>query len=310
MFDPQQPARWDVASIPSLAGKVALITGATSGIGLGAASVLASKGATVIVAARNAEKATAAREEILEANPGASVALLSLDLASLKDIRRASAEFQSGYEQLDILINNAGVMVPPYSKTEDGFELQFGTNHLGHFALTGLLLKQLLAVPGSRIVTVSSGAHRAGRIHFEDLQSEHGYSPTAAYGQSKLANLLFTYELQRRLAGAGCSTIAVAAHPGWARTGLQRHAAEHWWWTAATWVEPLFSQSADEGALPTLRAATDPAATGGAYYGPSGFMEGKGRPVLVHSSTRSHDRDSQQKLWAISEELSGVTYEF
>jgi NAD(P)-dependent dehydrogenase (short-subunit alcohol dehydrogenase family) len=310
MVDQQQATRWDIGLIPVLTGKVVLVTGATSGIGFSAAAVLASKGATVILAARSAEKSAAARDQILATSPRAEVATLPLDLASLKDINRAAAEFQSSHDRLDVLINNAGVMVPPYSKTEDGFELQFGTNHLGHFALTGLLLKQIVAAPQSRIVTLSSGAHRAGRIHFEDLQSERGYSATGAYGQSKLANLLFTYELQRRLDDSGSSTIAVAAHPGWARTALQRHAAAHWWWSAARMVEPLFSQSSDEGALPTLRAATDPSAKGGEYYGPSGFMEGKGQPVLVNSSARSHDRLSQQKLWAISEQLTGVTYEF
>ncbi|MGH2633278.1 MAG: oxidoreductase [Tepidiformaceae bacterium] len=310
MVDSRQVTRWDVSGIPDMTGNVVLITGASSGIGFGAASVLAGKGATVIVAARNAEKAGDARDQLVGQHPGATVELLALDLASLKDIRRAAAEFQSRHERLDLLINNAGVMVPPYGQTEDGFELQFGTNHLGHFALTGLLLSQLFAAPASRIVTVSSGAHRAGRMHFDDLQSEHGYRATAAYGQSKLANLLFTYELQERLAAAGRATIAVAAHPGWARTGLQRHAADHWWWTPATWVEPMFSQSADEGALPTLRAATDPTTVGGAYYGPSGFMEGKGKPVLVDSSTRSHDIAAQHRLWAVSEELTGVKYGF
>jgi NAD(P)-dependent dehydrogenase (short-subunit alcohol dehydrogenase family) len=200
-------------------------------------------------------------------------------------------------------------MVPPLGQTADGFELQFGTNHLGHFALTGLLLERLLATQGSRVVTISSSTHRQGSMDFNDLQSERGYSPGRAYAQSKLANLLFTYELQRRLAAASASTIAVAAHPGWARTDLQRHASANWWWTAARWVEPVFSQDADAGAMPTLRAACDPAVEGGDYYGPAGFMEGKGRPVLVKSSARSYDQAAAGRLWEISEELTGVRYE-
>jgi NAD(P)-dependent dehydrogenase (short-subunit alcohol dehydrogenase family) len=302
------PDSWDVTQIGDLSGKVALVTGATSGIGLGAAKVLAAHRATVVIAARNTEKAAGAAAAIKAATVGATVDVLVLDLASLAAVRSAARDFKSRYERLDLLINNAGVMVPPYGTTVDGFELQFGTNHLGHFALTGLLLGMVTTSPGSRIITVSSGAHRQGIINFDDLQSQRRYRAVTAYGQSKLANLLFTYELQRRLTANGSHTIAVAAHPGWARTELQRHAALNWWWKAAAWVEPMFSQSADEGAVPTLRAATDPAVNGGEYYGPSGFMEGKGRPVRVDSNARSHDVDVQKRLWAVSEELTGVSY--
>ena len=202
-----------------------------------------------------------------------------------------------------MLINNAGVMFPPRQATRDGFELQFGTNHLGHFALTGLLLEQMLPVPGSRVVTVSSLGHRIGaRINFGDLQSERSYSRVAAYSQSKLANLMFTYELARRLSGAG-TTIAVAAHPGLADTELTRYTP-----AATAVLARLISQKAAMGALPVLRAATDPGVLGGQYYGPGRFFGARGYPKLAHSSRRSHDTAIQRRLWAVSEELTGVTF--
>jgi NAD(P)-dependent dehydrogenase (short-subunit alcohol dehydrogenase family) len=217
-------------------------------------------------------------------------------------VRAAAAELRAGHPRIDLLICNAGVMYPPKQVTSDGFELQFGTNHLGHFALTGLLLAQMLPVPGSRVVTVSSVGHRIrARINFDDLQWERSYSPVGAYGQSKLANLMFTYELQRRLSGAG-TTIAVAAHPGFAATELMRHSP------VAAVVAPLFSQNAAMGALPVLRAATDPGVLGGQYYGPAGFLGTRGYPELAASSGRSHDEAVQRRLWAVSEELTGVTF--
>jgi len=228
--------------------------------------------------------------------------VVRLDLASLASVREAAEEIRAGHGRLDLLVSNAGVMIPPYGTTADGFELQFGINHLGHFALAGLLLDRLLAVPGSRVVTVASLAHRAGRINFADLQSQRRYRRQAAYGQSKLANLLFTYELQRRLAGAG--TAALAAHPGWARTELNRHGPA--WMRTGSRLPP--SQGAAAGALPTLRAATDPAAAGGEYYGPSGPFELRGAPRRVSSSRRSHDGQAQQRLWQESMRLTGITY--
>jgi NAD(P)-dependent dehydrogenase (short-subunit alcohol dehydrogenase family) len=202
-----------------------------------------------------------------------------------------------------LLVNNAGVMFPPRQSTRDGFELQFGTNHLGHFAFTGLLLEEMLPVPGSRVVTVSSLAHRVrARINFGDLQGQRSYSRLGAYGQSKLANLMFTYELQRRLSGTG-TTIAVAAHPGLAGTGLSRYTP-----AIVAFSYALVSQQAAMGALPVLRAATDPGVLGGQYYGPRGLFGARGYPTLTHSSRRSHDTAVQRRLWAVSEELTGVTF--
>jgi NAD(P)-dependent dehydrogenase (short-subunit alcohol dehydrogenase family) len=239
------------------------------------------------------------------------VQTVQIDLASLESVRKAAAELAGRYPNIDLLINNAGLMMPPYGLTKDGYELQFGTNHLGHFALTGLLMRQLLATPGSRVVTVSSNAHRAGRINFDDLNSARRYRRTAAYGQSKVANLMFTYELQRRLSAAEAQTIALAAHPGTARTDLTRHLSA----VSNVAMGPRFSslnswfvQGAAMGALPTLRAATDPAAVGGTYYGPDGFGQLTGYPVVVTSSTRSHNRQAQRRLWAESEQLTGITY--
>jgi NAD(P)-dependent dehydrogenase (short-subunit alcohol dehydrogenase family) len=231
------------------------------------------------------------------------VAVQELDLTSVESIRAAADQLRASHESIDLLINNAGVMFAPKSTTKDGFELQFGTNHLGHFALTSLLLDRVLAAPGSRVVTVSSQGHRFVRgIRFDDLQWENGYSRVGAYGQAKLANLLFTYELQRRLQGT--NTIAVAAHPGGSRTELTRNLPPL---VAAVTrlAEPLF-QSAEMGALPTLRAATDPGVLGGQYFGPDGFGEQRGYPKVVASSEASHDTDAQRRLWAVSEELTSV----
>lgn len=226
-------------------------------------------------------------------------------------VRKAAAELREMLPRIDLLINNAGLMVPPCGRTEDGFESQIGTNHLGHFALTGLVIERLRDVPGSRVVTVSSSGHRTGRIGFEDLRSERRYRPMAAYGQSKLANLLFTYDLQRRLAASGAETVAVAAHPGTASTGLTRHSPAILRVIGAGWLGPVtswFVQAPEVGALPTLRAATDPAARGGDYYGPRGLGEFTGFPVRVASSARSHDEEAQRRLWEESERLTGVAF--
>ncbi len=295
---------WSAGDVPSQAGRTAVVTGGNSGIGFEAALVLAARAATVVLACRDAGRAKDAASRITAAAPGAAVSVVRLDLGSLASVRAAAEEIRASHQRLDLLINNAGVMIPPYGTTADGFELQLGVNHLGHFALTGLLLDRLLAVPGSRVVTVASLAHRAGRINFDDLQSRHRYRRQAAYGQSKLANLLFTYELQRRLAAAGAGTTALAAHPGWARTGLERHAPA--WMRAGSRLPP--SQDAAGGALPTLRAATDPAAAGGEYYGPGGPFGLRGAPRRVRSSPRSHDGQAQQRLWQESGRLTGVSY--
>jgi NAD(P)-dependent dehydrogenase (short-subunit alcohol dehydrogenase family) len=296
-------SNWTTADIPDQTGRTAVITGANTGLGYETATALAAKGAHVVLAVRNLDKGKAAADLITTRTPGASVALQELDLTSLESIRNAADELRSKHDQIDLLINNAGVMMTPKSHTKDGFELQFGTNHLGHFALTNLLLDRVLAVPGSRIVTVSSQGHRFARgIRFDDLQWDRDYGRVRAYGQAKLANLLFTYELQRRLHGT--HTIAVAAHPGGSNTELMRNLP-----VAirglGTLLAPLF-QGPDMGALPTLRAATDPGVLGGQYYGPDGFGEQRGYPKVVASSVASHDVDAQRRLWAVSEELTSV----
>lgn len=302
-------ARWTAVDVPDQSGRVAVVTGANTGIGYEAAAVLAGKGARVVVAARNPDKGRQAVGRIRNLHPGADVTLQELDLSSLASVRAAAADLRAAHPRIDLLINNAGVMYPPKQTTSDGFELQFGTNHLGHFALTGLLLDTLLDVPGSRVVTVASIAHNIqADIHFEDLQWERNYNRVAAYGQSKLANLMFTYELQRRLAAKGAPTIAVAAHPGISNTELMRHIPGSGL-PGFAWVAGLVTNSPAVGALATLRAATDPEVRGGQYYGPSGLRELVGHPVLVQSNRKSHDVDVQQRLWTVSEELTGVSYD-
>ncbi len=290
------------------AGRVAVVTGANTGIGYETAAVLARRGANVVLAVRDIDKGEDAAARITAASPHAKVAVQQLDLTSLASVRAAADAIKAVHPRIDLLINNAGVMMTPKATTKDGFELQFGTNHLGHFALTGLLLDRLLPVDGSRVVTISSLGHRirAG-IDFDDLRAGPGYDRAAAYGRSKLANLLFTYELERRLADNAAPTIAVAAHPGGSRTELGR-GAPTWVRIGLTVVGPLLFQSAAMGALPTLRAATDPQVRGGQYYGPGGFAEQRGYPELVQSSAQSHDEQLQRWLWAVSEESTGVRY--
>lgn len=300
--------KWTAADVPDQTGRTVIITGANTGIGYEAALVLAGKGARVVLAVRNAGKGQKALDAIARKHPGAAVTLQELDLSSLASVRNATDALRAAHPRIDLLINNAGVMYPPKQVTRDGFELQFGTNHLGHFAFTGLLLDNLLEVPGSRVVTVASIAHdiRAG-IHFDDLQWERSYNRVAAYGQSKLANLMFTYELQRRLAAKGAPTIAVAAHPGISNTELMRHIPGSGLPGFAQ-LAGLVTNSPAVGALGTLRAASDPAVKGGQYYGPSGFRELVGYPVLVESNAQSHDVAVQQRLWTVSEDLTGVKF--
>jgi NAD(P)-dependent dehydrogenase (short-subunit alcohol dehydrogenase family) len=295
--------KWTERDIPDQKGRVAVVTGANTGLGFETARALAEHGATVVLAVRDVEKGKKAAARI-----SGDVGVQALDLTSLESVRDASAELHAKHTSIDLLINNAGVMIPPKQTTRDGFELQFGTNHLGHFALTGLLLDLLLPVPGSRVVTVSSNAHRFGgaAIHFDDLQWDRSYDRAAAYAQSKLANLLFTYELQRRLATRG-TTISVAAHPGFASTELVRDIPAVFRLIAPV-LGALLSQSAAGGALPSLRAATDPAVLGGQYYGPDGRGERRGSPRVVASSPQSYEETLQQRLWAVSEELTGVRF--
>lgn len=303
-------APWTEADIPDQTGRIALVTGANSGIGLDTARALAQHGASVVLACRTPAKAEAARASIVAAGATGDVLVLTLDLSDLASVHRAADEYAAGHKRLDLLVNNAGVMAVPKQQTADGFEMQLGTNHLGHVALTARLLGPLLATEGSRVVNVSSMAHRFGRIDFDDLQSERRYSAWRAYGQSKLANLLFTYELQRRLDAVGATTIAVAAHPGGSRTNLANDVAG----LAGRFMQltkPLFErtmQPAAMGALPTLRAAVDPTVRGGDYLGPDGFMEQRGHPRTVDSNARSKDAAVAARLWDVSNELTGASW--
>ena len=300
---------WTENDVPDESGRLAIVTGSNTGLGYDTARVLAGRGAHVVMAVRDTAKGEAAAARIRQLSPGAQVSVRKLDLGSLASVRDAGVEMASEYPRIDLLINNAGVMYPPKQTTADGFELQFGTNHLGHFALTGLLLGNLLPVEGSRVVVVSSNAHKfRAKIDFEDLQWEHRrYDRVASYGQSKLANLMFAYDLQRRLAAAKTKTIAVAAHPGVAATELVRHIPGAGL-PGVNWLSGRLLNSAEMGALPTLRAATDPAVKGGQYWGPDGFRELRGHPVLVDSTKQSKDVAIQERLWKVSEELTGVTF--
>ena len=300
---------WTEKNVPDESGRVAIVTGSNTGLGYDTARVLAARGASVVIAVRDTAKGDAAAARIRQLSPGAVVAVHKLDLGSLASVRTAGAELAAAYPRIDLLINNAGVMYPPKQTTADGFELQFGTNHLGHFALTGLLLSNLLNVDGSRVVVVSSIAHNIrAKIDFADLQWEtRRYDRVASYGQSKLANLMFAYDLQRRLAAAKAETIAVGAHPGVAATELVRHVPGASL-PGVNWLSGRLLNTSELGALPTLRAATDPAVQGGQYYGPDGFRELRGYPELVTSSAQSHDTAIQERLWSVSEELTGVTY--
>jgi NAD(P)-dependent dehydrogenase (short-subunit alcohol dehydrogenase family) len=298
-------SKWTTAEMPDLSGRTAIVTGANTGLGLATADALAAHGARVILAVRNTDKGDAAASTIRSDHPDADVTVQALDLSDLASVRAAADALLADERGIDLLVNNAGVMYTPESTTVDGFELQMGTNHLGHFALTGLLLPRLLDAPNSRIVTVSSVGHKIrSKIDVDTLAGTDDYDRVAAYGRSKLANLLFTYELQRRLAAAGATTAALAAHPGLSDTELIRNSPKF-----LQWGEFLFRpimQSAERGALPTLRAATDPTARGGQYYGPDGIGEARGNPEIVESSSRSHDAELQRALWEKSAEMTGV----
>jgi NAD(P)-dependent dehydrogenase (short-subunit alcohol dehydrogenase family) len=295
-------SRWNATDILDQTDRTAVITGANTGLGYETAHALATRGANVVLAVRNLDKGEAAADRIARRSLNANVTVQKLDLTSLTSVAEAADALRSSHDRIDLLINNAGVVsMTPKSITQDGFELQFGTNHLGHFAFTGRLLDRLLLTPGSRVVTVSSFGHHLGRIRFDDLQCERGYRPGSGYNQSKLANLLFTYELQRRLTGK--NTIAVAAHPGTSNSELTRNLP-----APVRLAFKLLEQSTEMGALPTLRAATDPAARGCQYFGPGGPLQTRGYPKVVASSVRSHDIAVGQRLWAVSEELTGVTF--
>ena len=297
-------SRWTADDIKAQDGRVAIVTGANNGLGFEDARVLVDKGATVVMACRNRELGEKAARTIMDPEPKGRCEVIHLDLSNLSSVHDFAKEFRARFDRLDLLINNAGVMMPPLSRTADRFELQLGTNHLGHFALTGLLLDLLLQTPESRVVNVSSNAHRYGSIDFEDPNWERRpYKELASYGQSKLANLLFTLELQRRLAKAETEVLALSSHPGWTRTNLQQHS------TLFRMINPILGMEPRQGALPTLHAATADDVAGGEYYGPDGWQGWRGWPRRVDMSDAAKDPKSARKLWELSEELTGVRFD-
>src|SRR5215469_15532601 len=305
--------RWSTDHLPDLTGKTIAVTGANSGIGYEAALQFARKGANVVLACRSLDKARSAADTIAAVHKGAAVEVMELDVANLKSVRAFADAFAASHQRLDVLCNNAGVMAIPYRRTADGFEMQFGTNHLGHFALTGWLMKLLLGTAGARVVTVSSSAHHIGWMRFEDLQSQRSYRKWLAYGQSKLANLLFAFELQRRCDRAGAKLVSVGVTPGYAATNLQSvgpqmrgSAALESMWAMSN---QLFAVSAAMGALPTLYAATAPELRGGEYVGPKMLGRGRGYPAEVWCSARARDQRAAARLWEVSEQLTGVHYQ-
>jgi NAD(P)-dependent dehydrogenase (short-subunit alcohol dehydrogenase family) len=298
--------RWTADEIPDQSGKLAVVTGANSGLGRITALELARHGAEVVVASRNVEKAEAAADEIRAVASGPAPWVAQLDLASLESVRRFADGFAD--RAVDLLVNNAGIMMTPQQTTADGFELQFGTNHLGHFALTGLLLGALERAQAARVVTLSSIEHRGGSIDFDDLGWEHDYTPRDAYQRSKLANAVFAVELDRRLRAAGSPVISVFAHPGYSDTNLQRTGPTGLMRAALEIGNRLMAQGADKGALPQLYAATAPGVEGGDYYGPDGRREMRGHPTKVRAKSAAYDAEIGSRLWEVSEELTGVRY--
>jgi NAD(P)-dependent dehydrogenase (short-subunit alcohol dehydrogenase family) len=295
--------KWNTDTIPVQKGKVILITGTTSGLGKEAAKVFAAKGATVIMPVRNMEKAKSVGEEIYKINPVAKLDIRRMDLSSLESIRLFSEEINKAYDRLDILINNAGIMYCPYSKTQDGFEMQMGTNHLGPYALTAYLMPLLTKTANSRIVNTSSLAHLTGKIDFEDINwINRKYKTMQAYSDSKLANLYFHYALAKKLKGQKNVPLVIAAHPGWTKTELDRHIG------LVGVISSIIGQKSEMGVLPTLRAAIDPEAMNGDYFGPDGFKEMRGYPVKVKSNKMSHDSQKARQLWELSEKLTGIKY--
>jgi NAD(P)-dependent dehydrogenase (short-subunit alcohol dehydrogenase family) len=301
-------ARWTADQIPNQQGRTAIVTGANSGLGFVIARELARAGAHVIIASRDADRGARAMGAIKAAHPTAYVEVAQLDLASLTSVRAFATQFLAGHSQLDVLVNNAGIMAAPYRRTADGFELQFATNHLGHFALTGLLMPAFNQRLGTRVATMSSNLHKGGQIRFDDLPGEQHYSRWGAYGQSKLANLLFALELDRRLKAAGLPMISVAAHPGYSATNLQMSGPPLQERIVMRLANRLFAQPAEMGALPMIYAATYPDLQGGSYVGPDGPRESRGYPVLVQPSDRAMDAATAKRLWEVSEKLTDVKY--
>lgn len=305
--------KWTQNDIPNLSGKVIVITGANSGLGLACAKTLAAKGATVVMTARNVQKGEAARGEILQEQPHASLDLMKLDVGDLSSVRAFAAAFKDKYARLDILLNNAGVMAIPRQETPDGFEMQLGVNHLGHFALTGLLLNVITKTPNARIHNVSSSANYTGTINFDDLMGEKNYSRWGAYGQSKLANVFFTFELQKRLSAAGHDTIANVSHPGVVIGNLQANSVAQ----SGTGlegllyrlIEPILAQDIGMGVLPMLYGMTAKEARGGVFYGPRTFNL-RGYPAEKKANKEAYDAEALRRFWDVSEQLTGVKYDF
>lgn len=295
---------WTIDKIPDLSGKVIIVTGANSGTGFEAARAYAFKNATTILACRSLERGRQALNQIQNEFSNANLDLIQMDLADMASIRKFTDDFMVKYNHLDILINNAGIMTPPYGLTKEGFELQIGINHLGHFALTGLLLKPILKSKGSRIVTMSSLTHSIGKIDFDDLHQKKKYKPMKAYSQSKLANLLFAIELQRKLERAGVDVISLAAHPGWTGTNILRKEG------ILNYFNLLLGMKPEKGVLPLLFASVSKSASGGSYYGPGGLNEMRGYPSLSKISSNAKDEEVSEKLWEVSEKLSGIKYVF
>lgn len=303
-------SKWSLEKIPDQTGKVIIVTGGNSGLGLVSATFFANKSAEVIIACRSLAKGETAKKEILEQNPEAKVRVMEIDLTDLNSIKNFAANFSKDYSRLDILLNNAGIMTTPYKLTKDGFESQFGTNHLGHFALTGLLMGIISKTPKSRVVNVSSMAHRNKKMDFDNLQFENGkgYTPMKAYGRSKLSNLLFTYELQRFFERNKIDSIAVAAHPGVANTNLGHHIEHKFLYKIIRPIADLVIQTSKLGAFPQIRAAGDPDVKGAEFYGPERIFQMMGYPVLVKSNNASQNINYAKKLWDISEKLTGIVY--
>lgn len=302
---------WTSNNIPELKGKTIIVTGGNSGLGFESVKAFALKGANVVLACRSMDKGEKAKALIQQAQPSGEIIVMQLDLADLKSIHSFAEVFNQRFTQLDILMNNAGIMGSKQSKTTDGFEIQLGTNHLGHYALTGLLLEKIKATPNSRVVNVSSLAHKQGVIDFNDLMYEKGrpYKTFKVYGQSKLANLLFTYELQRYFEAKEINSLAVAAHPGGSNTRLANHLESNW--LLKNVVSPIargIMMDAAKGALSQIRASVDPQVKGGDYYGPDGFNEVYGYPVKAESTPASHNLEDARKLWEVSEKLTGVKF--
>lgn len=294
---------WNIDQVPKQSGRIAIVTGANSGLGYETTLALVKKDMMVVMACRNMQKAEDARQKIVSRHPGAKVKPMKIDTASLASVEKFAKHFQSHFDRLDLLINNAGIMMSPYKVTEDGLENQLATNYAGHFALTGHLLPTLTRTSESRIVSLSSLSYKWAEIQFDDLQFRNSYSKRKAYGQSKRVCLMFAYELQRRLSAAGHRTLSVAAHPGLSNTELDRY--------FPALIRPLgalFLQSAHKGALPTLYAALDQDIRGGEFIGPDGFQQMRGYPSKVDSDDYSNDREIAKRLWRVSEEMTGACY--